>query len=211
MTAAFGGTSQLYDTTAYEQGPAADATQATAASQPKIWDNGLSYPGLGLFDGSDDYMAADLPDITSGPVTWWARFVNTLPGANGTLFSRGLDVLSANLQYAVRDASGNGVIDIVLGGTSVTSIQTPLNTEVLVAFVYDPVVGTVTPYKKVNGVVTAGTPVAFSGTITSRPNKFIGCRPNTSDGLTRIYSFKGTTYEIGITKTALTAAQIAKL
>jgi len=174
-------------------------TQATAASQPKLWDNGLLYQNY--FDGTDDYMVADLPDITTAPCTWWCKSSQKAVGQ--WLFIRNLGDTS-NIQYGMNTYSS-----LYLNNLSRATVLVDLNKETLIAFSWDG--SFITPYKIAEGVMTIGTPVAFSGALTTQPNKFIGCRSNAVDGSLRSAFMSGEIHEIGMALAALTPAQIQKL
>ena len=203
---AFGGTSQLYCSAEEGQAvPADNASQATIMSQPKWYDNGLRYPG-GLFDGSDDYEVADLPDITTGPATWMVKCRTN--NATKYLFSRAGNGY-AEIQYGVYYNSTAGELRIILNGGNETAIATPPNTDIAVAFVWNGT--TITAMRAVGGSVLTGTPNAFAGPLVSRPNKFIGALSAAADGSTRVLSYGGTLPEILIVPEALTPSKFLKL
>lgn len=207
VTAAFGDTSQLFVTTAYgQEANTNDATQVTAASQPKIWDNGLSYCGLGLFDGSNDFMAADLPDITGYPFTV-ARRINT-KSVSGWSFARNGNG-AGEVQYGMYFDTATNLVHLYLNGASVASIASLPNRDSIVAFVCNG--STIQPYLILDGVLTTGTPQNYSTAITTRANKFIGCISSNAGGTTQTGFLSGSIQELEVINKALTADQVQKL
>ena len=180
--------------------------QLSADNQPLLYDAGLWYP-FGEFDGSNDYMLADLPDIIHGPCTWWIQ--ENIASANSWSFCR-MGSGDTEVQYSIRnDISDSKLYLGVTGAYNKVGLALEINRDALYAFVWDG--SNITPYKVIDGVVIAGSPVAFTGTLTSYPNKLIGCRPTAADGSTRTGYLSGGIHEIGIVTVALTQDQIQKL
>jgi hypothetical protein len=183
--------------------------QPTAANQPKLYDNRIFY-GLGQFDRTNDYLEADLPDITDGPCTWWARFKGR-GISSGFLFSKagnGHTEAQYGLYYYV---SGPSLIFNKQDSFAPqVSIQTEDTTkEIIFAVTWDGSV--ISSFAVIEGELHLGLTNTFTGPLTSWPNSFVGAESASSDGEEIQLGFDGDIYELGIVKQALTQQQIEAL
>jgi hypothetical protein len=162
-----------------------NSVQSSWNNMPIIYDGGaFSSNGIRTYTNGfmsiQDYSGVQLLDF---PITFYTNTTHD-SSITGYIFSKSLSGL-ASMQYGVYNASG--ALNIVFENASKASaITAGLQTYKCIADWVN--TGANQILVNLNNIASSGT---YNGTLTNRPNFFIGCRSNSADGLTQSAFFLG--------------------